>query len=286
MSHSDYENSRAKGHPVNLFLFRYGSDPAAFYACTDAENEIVLNDIAYQPMPMDASALTTDGRLDDSEFQIKVSKDHPIAQMMRFYPTSSVISLVMRQGHIPDPDAPSSWAEGILFPVAFIGSVVDRTGGGAVNTLNCVPSGAGLSRPGLTKFWQTQCPLALYGPRCLANKAAATTTGTVASTAGNRITFAPGWMKEGVTGAGYYGGILEWVGPYGPEYRMILNVLGDTVVTNGPTAGLLADAAEVAVSLGCPHNIEGCEDLHDNFVNYGGYPWIPGENPVNKNTHD
>ena len=42
----------------------------------------------------------------------------------------------------------------------------------------------------------------------------------------------------------------------------------------------------MAVYLGCPHTLEGCETIHDNVVNYGGHPFIPvASNPIGKNNH-
>lgn len=144
-----------------------------------------------------------------------------------------------------------------------------------------------MKRPGLTRHWQYSCPLTLYGSRCAANKAVATTTATVTGASGNQITFADGWRISNTELSDYFGGIIQWQGASGPEYRMILNVLpgGTTVTTTGPTSSLLA-GDEVEVSLGCPRTLEACGRLHNNTVNYGGHPYIPKFNPVNKNPFD
>lgn len=270
--------------PVELYLIRFGSEPTAYYAFTNAEVEITHDDIVYTPRAVDRDKVQVPGRLEDKEIKIQVARDHPIAVMLKAYPPSWVISVTIRQGHLPDPSTPSSWLLGENFPVAWVGKVMERIGGqGAYADLVCGPSGHSMKRPGLRRNYQWSCPHALYGPQCGANKAAATTTEVVASGSGNKVVLDPGWGIVGKEDK-YIGGLIQWDGEYAKEYRMILRVTGDEFTLSGPCN--LPEDAEVDLVLGCGHTLDDCELVHDNIVNYGGQAWIPNNNPINKNPYD
>jgi hypothetical protein len=288
-SFSARETSRSLGAPVFLYLFRYGPDADAIHAFTDADQSIVYGGVTYLPAPITHANIESTGALDDKEFEITVAGDNPVAQLMSLYPTSFVITLVIRSGHAVRASDP--FAEAVtdtVLPVAWTGRIVERVGQGARQVkLVGLSAGSSMRRPGLTRHWQYSCPLVLYGSRCGADKEAATTTAVVVSASGNQITFEDNWRIEDTERSDYFGGLLQWQGSSGPEYRMILNVSLDglTVTTTGPT-GALSAGDEVEVSLGCPRTIEACGRLHNNIVNYGGHPYIPKFNPVNKNPFD
>lgn len=286
MSYDDYERSRKSGHPVELFLIRFGSEPDAFYAFTDAEAPITLGDIEYQPMAAEREKIEVSGRLEDKELVLKVAVDHPIAEMTKFYPPSWVITIVIRQGHVLDPQAPSSWALGENFPVVWNGRILERGGGqGAFVNMVCGPSGHSMNMPGLRRNYQWSCPHPLFGVQCKANKAAVTTQETVASFTGNRIVPQAPWGLDGVPRDRYRGGLVQWAGPHATEYRMILGVLDNTtLVLSGPA--FVTVGMEFDLVLGCGRNLSDCTELHGNAVNYGGMPWIPKNNPIHRNNHD
>jgi hypothetical protein len=284
MAINDFETSEDRGQPVNLFKFIFGTGPSSFYAYTNAEQEIDHGGITYNPLPISAGAVKATTKFTESELQIEVARSSEIAQLFQGYPGGSVVSLIMRQGHAPNADDPAGWATGENFPVVWTGRVLESLPGGAVHTLVCSASGSGLNRPGLRRNYQWPCPLVLYGSRCQANKAAALRAGTVTAITGNRVTLAAGWMGANVE-VDFIGGLAEWDTVDGTEFRGILRVdPGGVVVMTGPAIRLLVGDTFRAY-LGCPHTLAGCGALHSNEVNYGGQPWIPTENPVNKNNH-
>jgi hypothetical protein len=290
-NHDDIEGSVDLGSPVYLYRIRYGSDEGAVYRFTDAERDVVYDDEVYEAVPIRHDAVEASGKLDENELVIEVSRANPVAELLSLYPTSFVITLVIRVGHLVDSALPAltrSFPNDGVIPVAWTGRIVERVGGekGKVK-LVAIPSGVSMKRPGLTRHFQYSCPLALYGTRCNADKEAATTAGTIVSTTPNRIVLSPGWMVTDMTRLDYIGGMIEWDGPVGREYRLIVDVLPDdvTLVLSGPTSGL--DAGDtVDVVLGCQHTLEACGRVHGNTVNYGGHPYIPAFNPVGKNPFD
>lgn len=286
MSINNYENSVSRGVPVGLYLFRHGASPDQFRAYTDGDTAVEYDGITYQPAVISGSNIKISTSPKEGEFQITCSAAFEMAQMMLYYPTSYIISLIVRQGHLPEPDAPAGWDTGITFPVVFCGTVIERNGGdGSTAVLTCVTVGYGLKRAGLTRHWQYGCPLQLYGPDCKASAALASTPAVISAVGTSTLTLESGWRKPDTIGEDYVGGSILWEADYGTEYRMIMRVVGNTIHLAGPVDSLEI-LGEITVRLGCPRTTESCRSLHNNIVNYGGHPFIPSLNPVGKNVYD
>lgn len=284
MALNDFETARKSGAPVELYRILYGETAALTY--TDGEAPITYNGEVYEPHPgLERSKIESSGKLQSPEMKIVVPITSPIAELFRIYPPGRVVSIVIRQGHVTDASTPSAWATGENFPVSWSGRVLEGRRDDLRCTLTCELISASMRRPGLRQHYQWTCSLPLYGARCAANQAAATTVGTVASISGNRVSLQAGWEKVGRTGPDYIGGMIRWTGTLGSEFRSILRVEGNTLVLDGPPIDL-AVAAPVDVMLGCPHTLDGCQTVHANAVNFGGHPFIPsGTNPIGKNNH-
>jgi len=279
MALSSYESSRDRGQPVELYYFRYGSDPAAFYAHTDAENPVVYGGVTYDPQPLKRGKISSSQSLDKSTMIVQTTLTSPIAELFRIYPPSDVVTLVVRHGHIGDPDEE--------FGVVFTGRVQQCKRDGRVAELSCVPASTSIKRSGLRRHYQLTCPHVLFDQdpgSCRANKAVATVSPvTVLSVAYLSVGLPAAWFGA-LNPKSFVGGMIEWAGANGTERRSVTRVASDglTVYLNGPTTGLLA-SQDIALVLGCPHTVDGCENLHNNIVNYGGMPYIPSTNPIKNN---
>ena len=282
MARNDYETSKNLGEPVNLYRVVYGESAVLRY--TNSDQPITYDGEVYTPHAIEHGRIENKGKVERRELKVTVPLASPIADLFRVYPPGRVVTLVIREGHVPNPSAPVSWAEGENVPVAFSGRILESRRQGNQVDLTCEYASASMKRVGLRRHYQWACPLALYGPRCGADKAAATSTATVAAggVSANRVTLA-----SGSPGPSHVGGMIEWTGPLGTEARTIYRVEGATLVLVGgvdPTD--LPDGTEVNLVLGCPHTLAGCETLHNNVVNSGGHPGIPtGRNPLNKNNY-
>jgi len=287
MAISDYEESEKSGQPVFLFEFIYGPDAGDVIRFSDSTEEVVHDGKAYTPEPIEKGAIKTEGRPGTDELTIRVPRSSPLAAIFNTYPPIQPVTLTIRQGHIPNPGDPSGWASGNNFPVTWTGTITESSRSGAVMELSGEAISVSMRRPGLRKNYQRMCPLRLYGSRCLASKAAATTTATLASSPGaTDIQLSTPWLPGGITDVNkYVGGLVEWAVGSGAEVRTILRVSnGDTLYLSGPVRNL-SNGDQVSVILGCAHDIDDCENLHANIQNFGGQPFIPTENPVNRNTH-
>lgn len=282
MAYNDYETSLDRGQPVHLFEFTYGvvDDVPLRYTYTDAEVEIVHGGITYTPLAIRlTSDLKTPGKAERNEVQVEAPRTCEAAQLFVGFPTARVVGLKIREGHVPNADDPVGWDAGENFPVVWVGRVLEPVNDGPTTTFNCESAAASMRRIGLRRQYSWACPLVLYGPRCGASKAAATTPATVTLVNGNKLTLSGTWAP-----LNYLGGLVEWTGDHGPESRTIKAVSGQVFTLDGP-ARFLAAGDSVNVILGCPHTLAACGALHGNAQNYGGQPWIPTENPVGKNNH-
>lgn len=276
MTFAAFEGSRELGDPVQLFKFIYGPDPGDYYAYTDANDEQTVDGVTYAPVPIERDNFSADGTLDKSAIKINTDIGAEIAEIFRVYPPAYVVSLIIRQGHLGDPDNE--------FLVVWAGRIVaaHREGGEAV--LSGEPVSTSMRRPGPRRPYQYGCPHQLYGPSCLADKASKTLSATVASVAGATVTLTAGW-NGAFAGAKFLGGLFEWVNDDGlTDRRTILRVATNTLSLSGIAKGVAA-ADVVSVVLGCNHKAYAedggdCQPLHDNILNYGGDRWIPLKNPI------
>lgn len=286
MAYEDYAESEYLAQPVEIYEFSYGVDidgtTPLVYRYTDAVTPIEYAGDTYEPLPITRTKIEASGKMDLAELRITVPRTSDIAEIFRVFPPSQVVTVRIRQGHIPDGTEPVSWDVGENFPVSWAGRVLECSREDDLSAiLTCEPVGASLKRPGLRRHYQWACPYALYGEQCGATKNAI--TATVVSVAGNKVTLEPDWEST-ETPSHFAGGLVEYTGDNGPEIYTILSVSGDTLTLMG-AARYLAEDDEVEVSIGCSHTLSSCRDRFDNAVNFGGQWLIPNYNPINKNNH-
>lgn len=260
MTFALYENSRSLGKPDTLYRFTVGS---TVYAYTDAEQARTHAAITYEPIPIDRDQVASSGTLDKSTLKINVPVTTAIAELFRIFPPSEVVGVTIFQGHAFDDE----------FNVVFTGRVLSCSRAASQATLGCEPVITSMRRPGLRRRYQRGCPHALYGDKCRVDRSDFTVTAAITAVDGAYITLSNGWNGSFTTDR-FEGGLMVADG----ETRTIVKVLGgNTLLVGGVIAGL-APGVTAALSLGCPHTMDGCTGF-DNIHNYGGQPWIPTRNP-------
>lgn len=278
MSFAEFEDSRDRGEPINLFLFEYGPDVSHRIGMTDAETTITYDGVSYVPEPILRDSLKASGTLDKSMLEIRSDRENAIAELFRVYPPSQVVRLTIFQGHMDDPAR--------QFLVVWTGRVLNVKWEKSECRLSCEPISTSLRRPGLRRRYQLACPHVLYGPRCKADKEAATITTTVKAAANGVRVVTVNHELSGDEPRTLRNGTLEWVDPQGlVEARTILSVSGNGSGTSLTLTGLVRDLPvgyEVKLVQGCNHQMEDCAYVHENVINFGGMPWIPTKNPLGR----
>lgn len=279
-----YYATRASGAPVDLFEFIYGEGAGDRFTYTDAEEKVSHGGLVYEPIAISRTAVKSGSRTKEgSELKVTVPASSEIAKMFQGISPRRVIFLRVYQGYIARASDYEALAATATPGLTWSGRVLERTRKKQTVELSCDTLGAGMKRPGLTKTYSRECQHVLYGPRCQADKTAASSSATVVSSSGVTLELGSGW--NGANGpVDYLGGMVEWDGEFGLESRMIVNVSADAVILDGPAPDLSAGST-VTVVLGCPRSMRACEQLHNNILNFGGCAFIPLDNPINKNNH-
>ncbi len=276
MSYESYEESLFHGEPVELLLFIYGTGPNDFVAYTDCEIPITHENRTYLPFPLERDAINSSGTLDKSGLNLRVDGNSAIAELFRVYPPSQTVSLIIKTGHIGDPDAD--------FKVIWTGRVLSCGWEENIATLTCEPVASSMLRTGLRRHYQYGCPHALYMGNeeggCRASKVAATRTSTVVSVTGSLLSLPSGWNGPRPKQK-FINGLIEWTAPGGSVIRRSILRINDStnVITMGGPIPALSAGATVAVILGCNHQMTDCAELHNNINDFGGQPWIPTKTP-------
>lgn len=278
MSFAGNEISRDLGQPIDLYEFRYGEGENDIFRYTGGEKSLVFRppgddiDRTYTAISIWHDEIAASGTLDKSALSVNFAIDASITALFRDRPPSSVVSIIIRQGHANDTAK--------QFLVNFSGKVIGFSEDNEGNTvkLTCEAIGTSMKRNALRRRWQYSCPLALYGPDCRASEIDATDNFVVLGVSGSILVLPNGWRAEAVRNR-YIGGKAKWTLPDGrSEIRTITQVNADSVLLNNRIVGL--DPGEsISLTFGCPHTMTGCKQ-HNNIQNFGGDPWIPLKNPV------
>ncbi|AGH31471.1 hypothetical protein LOKG_00035 [Loktanella phage pCB2051-A] len=285
MSVEDYELSIDRGNPAELFEFVYGDAEDQVYRYTNADREVVLAGNTYLPLTISHESIKSKGRGEAVETKITVPATSDIAVLFSGVIPRRVITAKIFKGHITKSDDPLYWrgTAGGVFQAHWFGRVTERTRKKASSILTCTTLGAGMRRPALGMYYQRGCQHVLYGNRCGANKEDFTTTVTLDTTTSTGVLLDAGW-EGALSPAAYIGGLLEWESDYGPDRVTILGASSAGVRTDAPVRDI-APGTEMTVAPGCGHTMDHCRDRFNNILNFGGHPYIPLTNPVNKNNH-
>ena len=276
------ESSRSQGQPAELYLFRYGTDEASFYAYTDVGEDIVVDGVTYQSLTLKRGKIVSSGTLDKTALSVTCPLSADVVELFRIYPPGEVVTLVIRAGHLTDgSEVLTDW------PVIWSGRILqcsrDNTNGPEA-TFTCEPASTSMRRVALRRHYQLSCPHVLYAQGdnlCNAVKADRTIDTTVESFTLTSVTV-PAADVAAYALPKFLGGTVEWTTDTGRNVRSIIRISGSAFQLSGPTTGL-SDGYAVTVSLGCNHQTDDCQLLHANILNYGGQPYIPQVNPIKTN---
>lgn len=286
MARTDFENSPESGQPVSLFLFKFGPGATDHYAYTNAEQDVVHDTITYSSIytPDQLDDIESKQKQNESEMKIRMPLDSEISNLFISYPPTQIVTLVIREGHIPNTGDPGAWALGENFPVAWMGRVLEVEREDEYVTLVCDNTAASMRRPGLRSHFQYPCRHVLYRGRCGAVKASFTVVGVVSAVSLNRVTITEPWVQSGWVASDYARGRIEWTGTVAQHHRTILRVEnGNELVLSGPATDLSV-SDNVSLSLGCPKTLDACR-LRNAQQSFGGFIGIPSQNPTGINNH-
>lgn len=270
MSFEEIETSQEQGAPIECFEFKFGPRAGDVYRYTTHTQEVVAGGRRYYPAPVRRDSIKTSGKLDKTNISVSLAKDVDLAALFLPYPPPYVVRLNIRAGHVGEQEFPLVW----LGRVVSVSPIEENE-----VKLTCETTTIALKRPGLRRLYQHMCQFLLYGPDCKADQTRHMIETEVELKLDNgRIRLPDNWFGT-EDPASFAGGMMTWDGPNGLEARTILRAANSTMALAGYLTGL-ETGTKLTLYVGCAHDTEDCEHLHDNILNFGGQPWIPFKNPV------
>jgi len=267
MSYTSIESSKTSGKPVFLYEFVQG---AASWFYTSSPSEVIWNSQTWAPTSLSHSDVTQSNEMSKDNLSMKFPRTDSFASQFLGYAPDQVTSIIIRRGHINDGE----------FVVYWRGRVVGSKAANNNIDIECESIFTSLRRPGLRARYQRTCRHALYTAGCNLNKNDFDSASSVMAVSGATVT-AP--AAAGAANGWWIGGILE----YGVSMRLITNHSGSLLTLSRPIEKLTDDFAisgagvlMVSIYPGCDRSRETCTNKFANYLNFGGFPWIPTKHPL------
>lgn len=274
------ETSNQDGTPIRLYEFRRGSQ---IWRYNSSDRTVIRNGWTFlggvgYPTKDDGVRQSSDPTQDS--FLVTLSSRTDIALLYSQYMPSTPVWL-----RAYDAFGFGYEAYDDEITVSFVGPITDvrRPAPGTV-ILVCQNITQTLSRPGLRLGYERGCPYSLYDTDCRVPRESQREDVTIERIDGTSIILgSTAHETYGETGW-YDGGYVEWrvhTDPYGDDHvyeqRGILHQDGHRLYLVGGCIGIAQ--GPIRIYPGCARTSAVCQNKFNNFINYGGFPLLPGKSP-------
>lgn len=271
MTYIALEAATETGKPLELYRF---SNLSEIFTYTSGNDEYTYTSEIYVPRNITRNETAIDSDQSPANLTLRIPANDEFVVRYRISAPPSRDKLVLYRLHLTDGGTPEviTYFKGEVSSVAFQGDDA---------IIAAEPSGMVLRRPIPRRSYSNLCGHVLYDRGCKINDLNALfkfdTTALIVN--GSSVTLNGAGI--GTQAANFFvGGFLD---KGSTERRMILaeTVVGPTSMTFQiplPFADLSAGEA-VVLRAGCNHSLTTCRTKFNNVVNFGGFPWVPTENP-------
>jgi len=262
--YEDYEYSSHDGSPVEVYKLT-GTFQNYYY--TNAQQEITVDGQAYAPALITRNEISI-GTQEDSnlDLELELPFDLQLVIDYAFAVSPPDLTLEIRRYHHGSNPA-TDWI------VAWKGRITSfSTSGHVVKAL--VPSAFSVVMQGEipSVAYQNPCNHRLYDDRCKLTASSYQQDTTIVSVVNTTITVVDDGFADGYLQAG------EIINTTKSERRLIVANVANVLSVNFPFYN--AEAGDsVSLFAGCNHSFTACKDKFTNSLNYGGFPFVPAENP-------
>lgn len=271
MSYVAQEAAVETGKPLELYRFASLTETFTY---TSGATEFTHSSELYVPRNITRNEVAINSDQDPGPMTLKLPADDEFVTRYRISAPPSRDKLTIYRLHLSDTPTP----EVIVF---FKGEVSSVAFQGDEAIVAAEPSGIVLRRPIPRRSYSNACAHVLYDRGCKINENNAafkfdvvvqTINGANVTVTGTNIGLqAPSFFVAGFLDKGSV------------ERRMILaeTVVGPAQMTFTlplPFADLSA-GDPLTLRAGCSHSLTACRTKFNNVTNFGGFPWVPTENP-------
>ncbi|MEI4196588.1 phage BR0599 family protein [Roseovarius sp. E0-M6] len=280
MTYATIDSSAAEGRPYFLYQFmedaqvwRFTSR-AATWSSTGSGGET----FPWEPAAVAHGEVVQTSEIERGRLELTWPLSHPFARRFLAPMGPTPVTLTIFRGHEQVPgETVAHWK----------GRVVGAEVEGQRILLQAESVFSTLRRAGVRAKYQRLCRHALYGRGCGLDIALYWQSGVVSASSGPVVTVpavadqSDGWFR---------GGVLR----FGPQLGFITGHAGDTLILSRPMPELAAALAtpetdpdtgdplpvQVGIAPGCDLRAATCAGKFGNLANFGGFPEIPGRNPL------
>ena len=263
-AYDDAEQSAHGGSPVEGYKFT-GTFNNYYY--TSADQDVTIDGQLYETALISRKAIEV-GTQEDShlDLELEIPFDLPLATDYAFQISPPNLTLEILRYHEGTNPA-SDWI------VVWKGIVTSFSASGHIVKVR-VPSifSVFLNGEVPSVYYQNMCNHVLYDDRCKLLSSSFQQDTTVTLVDIDLITVADDGFADGFLRAG------EIVNTTKGERRLIIDNVSDVVTINFPFIN--AEVGDsVSLFAGCDHAFTTCRDKFSNTLNFGGFPYVPSDNP-------
>jgi len=282
MTYTAIETSTAEGRPHSLYQFVEGDQVWRFTSRAEAWTSADSggDTITWEPAAVAHGDVVQTSEIERGRLELTWPISHPFARRFLAPMGNTPVTLTIFRGHEQVPgETVAHWK----------GRVVGAEVEGQRILLQAESIFSTLRRAGVRAKYQRLCRHALYGRGCGLDIALHWLTGTVTAVVGSGAAVTipeaaaqpDGWFR---------GGVLR----FGAQLGFITGHVGTTLTLSRPMPGL-ADALAapeldpetdeplpvlIDIAPGCDLRAATCAAKFGNLLNFGGFPEIPGRNPL------
>jgi uncharacterized phage protein (TIGR02218 family) len=268
MTYDAREKSAYSGEPIEVYKFSREGLKSWYYTSADAD-VTVLGQL-YEAVPIKRNSVEASQDVKRAALRITMSASEDFPQQFIASPPTDRISIEVRRYHHTDAEIAFLW----------VGRVINVEHMEREAVVTCESSVSSLKRPTLRRVYQGSCPHVLYGAECGLDKAAFAVAAVLeAGTGGVTLVSA---TFDGYADGYFSGGFVTVLVESCVNRAFVTNHVGPNLTTNLPLQGGTVGAAVTAYP-GCDHSLNTCNTKFSNVLNYGGFPFTPGDgkNPMN-----
>lgn len=265
MTYASYDQSVEDGSPIECYLF---TGTGGTWRYTDADEEVTVDGLVYQPLSGIERTTVEVGSLIDSRMTIDIQLpvDSDLAQKFAFLKTQDSLNVEIRSVHRGSNFA-TEWRmewQGITLFYTSSGRITSIQTGTAIQS--AVQARAN------SIYYQTTCNHVLFDERCKVLRGDHTTTSVVTAIEGNEITVADDGVANNDLRAGEVKNLRTG------ERRFVLGNSLNVIDIGFPFDDLIL-GDEVEMVKGCIHTFSECNVKFANLDNFGGFMYVPSSNP-------
>jgi len=265
---TQYEDTEASAHdgaPVEGYKF---TGTLANYYYTSAEQDVSIGGQTYTAIAIERAAIRAGTQEDDNlDLQLTLPVDIALVQDYGLQITAPDLDVEVFRFHQGDNPATD-------YVVIWKGPVTSFSISGKEAKIR-VPSIFTTMLQGQIPniYYQNPCNNILYDDRCQVNPASWTTATTVVSiTDSLTVIVGADGFDDSVLVAG------EIINTTKSERRLVIDNVSNVITFNYAFSNI-ETGDSITLRAGCDHSFAICKSKFSNQVNYGGFPYVPSDNP-------